>query len=243
MGKLGVEMVRIALVEDDQGYADKLKEYLKRYEKESGQRLKVTYFADGEDIITGYSGDYDIILMDIEMEFLDGMTTAERIRQVDEEVVIIFITNMPQYVMKGYMVDALDYVLKPLSYFAFSQRIDRALSRMKRRRRKFVTISVKGGMKKLDLSLIYYIEVRDHDLIFHTADGDVSARGSMKDVEESLVGQVFFRCNKCYLINMEHVESFQNSDVVVGGDIVQVSRARKKEFMDRLNDYLNEVSK
>lgn len=236
-------MVRIAVVEDDREYAARLEEYLKRYEQESGEKLRITHFKDGEDIVTGYSGEYDIVLMDIEMEFLDGMTAAERIRRVDEEVVIIFITNMPQYVMKGYMVDALDYVLKPLSYFALSQRIDRALTRMKRRRRRFVTIAIKGGMKKLDISHIRYIEVRDHDLIFHTIDGDVAAKGSMRDVEESLEGEGFFRCNKCYLVNLEYVESFQNNDVMLGGDVVQVSRARRKEFMDRLNDYLNEVSK
>lgn len=236
-------MVRIAVVEDDREYAARLEEYLKRYEQESGERLRITHFKDGEDIVTGYSGEYDIVLMDIEMEFLDGMTAAERIRRVDEEVVIIFITNMPQYVMKGYMVDALDYVLKPLSYFALSQRIDRALTRMKRRRRRFVTIAIKGGMKKLDISHIRYIEVRDHDLIFHTIDGDVAAKGSMRDVEGSLEGEGFFRCNKCYLVNLEYVESFQNNDVMLGGDVVQVSRARRKEFMDRLNDYLNEVSK
>lgn len=236
-------MIRIALVEDDRGYADKLKEYLKRYEEESGEHLRISCFEDGEDIVTDYSGEYDIILMDIEMKFMDGMTCAEKIRQVDEEVVIIFITNMPQYVMKGYTVDAMDYVLKPVSYFAFSQRLGKAVSRMKRRRRKFITVMIKGGAKKLDVSLIYYVEVRDHDLIFHTVDGDVTTKGSMRDVEDSLTGEGFFRCNKCYLINLEYVESFQNNDVTVGKEVVQVSRARKKEFLDRLNGYMNEVRK
>ena len=99
------------------------------------------------------------------------MTAAEKIREHDSEVVIIFITNMPQYAIKGYLVDALDYVLKPVSYFAFSQRIDRALVRMKRRDRKYLTIAVKGGMQKIDISQIYYVEVQDHDLIYYTAAG------------------------------------------------------------------------
>ncbi len=236
-------MIRIALVEDDKGYADKLREYLRQYEEESGERLKISGFEDGEDIVTDYSGEYDIILMDIEMQFMDGMTAAEKIRKLDEEVIIIFITNMPQYVMKGYTVDALDYVLKPVSYFAFSKRLGKAISRMKRRRRKFITVVIKGGARKLDVSLIYYVEVRDHDLIFHTVDGDVVTKGAMRDVEDSLVGEGFFRCNKCYLINLEYVESFQNNDVKVGKDVVQVSRARKKEFLDRLNEYMNEVGK
>ena len=152
-------MIRIALVEDDPAYAEQLLSYLKEYEKESKERISVQTFSDGEDIVTEYRADYDIILMDVEMKFMDGMSAAEEIRKMDTEVVIIFITNMPQYAIQGYRVDALDYVLKPVSYFAFTQRIDRALTRLKKREKKYLTIAVKGGMMKLDLSEICYVEV------------------------------------------------------------------------------------
>ena len=87
-------MVRIAIVEDDQACADILLEYLARYEKESGTGIQCTRFEDGEDIAVDYKAQYDIILMDVEMQFMDGMSAAEEIRKVDEEVTIIFITNM-----------------------------------------------------------------------------------------------------------------------------------------------------
>lgn len=236
-------MIRVALVEDDPNYRKELMEYLKRYEQESGERFRVTVFTDGDEIAEVYRADYDIILMDIEMTFMDGMTAAEHIRKVDSEVVIIFITNMPQYVMKGYTVDALDYVLKPVTYFAFTQRIDRALTRMKKRTAKYITIEIKGGMQKLDISKITYVEVSNHDLIFHAAGGDYLTKGAMKEVESNLESEHFFRCNKCYLINLEYVDSVQNNDVILGKDIVQVSRARKKALLDALNDYMNEVGK
>jgi DNA-binding LytR/AlgR family response regulator len=239
----GKHMIHIAVVEDDENYAENLKSYLKQYEIESGEKIRITVFSDGEDIVTNYKADYDIILLDIEMQFMNGMTTAEEIRKVDNEVVIIFITNMPQYVMKGYEVEALDYLLKPINYFALSQRIDRALGRMKKRSKKYLTIAFKGGLKKLDISKIYYIEVENHDLIFHTTEGVYMTKGSMRDVENRIDSEAFFRCNKCFLINLEYVESFQNNDVVVGPDVVQVSRARKKELLDMLNNYMNEVSK
>ena len=116
-------MLRIAVVEDDKTYAAQLKEYLVRYGTETNQKISVALFPDGEDIVTDYSAEFDIILMDVEMTFMDGMTAAEKIREKDNEVVIIFITNMPQYAIQGYKVDALDYVLKPISYFAFSQTV------------------------------------------------------------------------------------------------------------------------
>ena len=236
-------MVRVALVEDDAAYRRELLGYLDRYSRESGEKFRVTTFTDGAEIAEEYTADYDIILMDIVMTFMDGMKAAEAIRTVDSEVVIIFITNTPQYVMKGYTVGALDYVLKPVSYFAFSQRIQRALERMKRRTRKYISVPFKGGMKKLDISQITYIEVRDHDLIYHTTAEDFTSKGSLTELEESLGRDHFFRCNKCYLVNLEYVDSVENSAITVGEDQIQVSRARKKALMDVLNDYINEVSK
>ena len=236
-------MVKVALVDDDIHYRECLIGYLKRYEQESGTKFAISTFTDGDEIAEQYTCNYDIILMDIAMTYMDGIKTAEQIRKMDSEVVIIFVTNMPQYAMKGYAVDALDYVLKPISYFAFSQRIDRALTRMKKRSKKFLTVPVKSGVKKLEVSEITYVEVRDHDLLYHTRTENFASKGSLTDVEQKLDSGVFFRCHKCYLINLEHVQSVQGCDVRVGGDLLQVSRAKKKELLDALNNYINEVSK
>lgn len=107
-------MIRLALVEDDALYRSQLREYIDKYSAASGEKFTVTEFSDGDEIALGYKAVYDIILMDIEMKFMDGMMAAEEIRKIDTEVIIIFITNSPQYAIKGYAVDALDYVLKPV---------------------------------------------------------------------------------------------------------------------------------
>lgn len=236
-------MIRIAIVEDDPGYRTQLTEFLQRYEKESGESFHITQFSDGMEIIEGYKSDFDIILMDIEMQYMDGMTAAERIRKLDMEVVIIFITNMSQYVMKGYTVDAMDYVLKPISYFSFSQRIDRALQRMRRRTKRYLAIGYQGGMRKLDISQITYVEVIDHDLVYHTKKESFETKGTLAEAEKALGSNNFFRCNKGYLINLEYVEAVRNFEVQVADILIQVSRPRKKALLDALNDYVNEVSK
>ena len=111
-----------------------LQEFLQQYaERERRECSTLPVYSDGDQIVHKYKSQYDIILMDVEMKFMDGMSAAEEIRKADTEVVIIFITNMAQYAIRGYAVDALDYVLKPVSYFAFSQRLNRAISRMKKR--------------------------------------------------------------------------------------------------------------
>ena len=236
-------MIHIALVEDEEEYRKAFLGYLRRYEQESGRQFRISVFPDGEDIISSYKADYDLILMDIAMRFMDGMTAAEKIRELDQEVVIIFITNMPQFVMKGYAVDALDYVLKPVNYFAFSQRIERAISRMSRRREQYFTVPVRGGIRKLSVSNILYVEVQDHDLLFHTRNESILTRGSLAEVEAKLGNAGFFRCNKYCLVNLAFADSLQGIDLVVAGEHIQVSRAKKKAILDALNNYLNEVSK
>ena len=236
-------MIHIALVEDEEEYRKAFLGYLRRYEQESGRQFRISVFPDGEDIISSYKADYDLILMDIAMRFMDGMTAAEKIRELDQEVVIIFITNMPQFVMKGYAVDALDYVLKPVNYFAFSQRIERAISRMSRRREQYFTVPVRGGIRKLSVSNILYVEVQDHDLLFHTRNESILTRGSLAEVEAKLGNAGFFRCNKYCLVNLAFADSLQGIDLVVAGEHIQVSRAKKKAMLDALNNYLNEVSK
>lgn len=236
-------MVRIAVVEDDPLYSRQLQTYLDRYAGERKEKLSVTHFSDGDEIALRYTANYDIILMDIEMTFMDGMTAAEEIRARDGEVIIIFITNAPQYAIKGYAVNALDYVLKPLSYYAFSQRMDRALTHIRNRTRSFVCVAGREGSQKLDQSRITYVETVGRDLVYHTVDGRITARGTMRDAEEALDGKMFFRCNKGYLVNLEQVDGMRGDNAVIGGEEVQISRARKKAFLDALNNYLGEVGK
>ena len=90
---------------------------------------------------------------------------------------------------------------------------------------------------------ICYVEVRDHDLIYHSTKGDIVTKSSMKEAEDTLGGTKFFRCNRCYLVNLEFVETYQGSDIMVNGDTIQVSRSRRKPFLDALNEYMNEVGK
>ncbi len=236
-------MVRIALVEDDAVYQQQLMQYLERYTRESGVKFRITAFSDGDAIVDGYSANYDIILMDIVMPLMDGMEAAEHIRELDSDVVIIFITNTPQYAMKGYLVDALDYVLKPISYYAFSQRIDRALSRMKKRTRIYVSVPLKRGVRKVDASQIMYVEVQDHDLMYHTVNEVFESRGTLSEVEGMLPAEQFFRCSSCCLVNLEYVEAVLSGDIMVGDQKIKVSRPRKKPLLDALNNYINEVSK
>ncbi len=232
-------MLRLAIVDDDKNYRLEFKAFLDQYAKETGETFQIVEFSDGDSILQNYKSDYDIILMDVEMKLVDGMTAAEEIRQVDSEVIIVFITNMPQYAIKGYTVDALDYILKPVSYYAFSQTITRALARKAQRKKKYIVVNIRGGIQKIDINKVRYIEVMDHDMMINTIDGEVNCKGSIREMEQELMEDSFFRCNKAFLINLAFVDGVQNNDVYIGKDVVAVSRAKKKALMDELNRYMS----
>ena len=123
--------MRVAIVDDNPADIDCLRDYSKKFEEESGEVIHTEMFSDGAEIVGRYreKGRFDVILLDIEMKYLDGMDTAARIRKLDEDVLIIFITNLARFAVRGYEVDALDFVVKPVSYPAFSAKLYKARRR------------------------------------------------------------------------------------------------------------------
>lgn len=234
-------MIRIAIVEDDELYISQLLKYLEDYQREEREEFSIKVYRDGDGITADYKAQHDLILMDIQMKFVDGMTAAEEIRKVDSQVVIIFITNMPQYAIRGYEVGALDYILKPVSYFAFCQKLKRALAKLKRPGKKFVVVPIKGGVKRVEASDIYYIESEGHNLVYYTKEGSFLSGGTMKSAEEALQEMHFSRGNKGYLINLEHVEGVKDKCAVVKGNKLLLSRPRMNAFMQDLTKYWSEV--
>ena len=235
-------MLRIAIVEDEENYISVLKGYLQRYKEESGEQIEVTVYHDGDEIAAFYRAQFDIILMDIEMKFIDGMTAAEEIRKIDSSVFIIFITNAAQYAIRGYEVGALDYILKPVAYFTFVQKLGRAVAKLKKRCEKWVTIPVRGGVVRTALSDIYYIESEGHSLTYHMKEGTEVSSATMKSVESAMENMDFVRINKCYLVNLEHVDGVKDKYAVVHGEKLLISRSRMKPFMQELTRYWGERS-
>ena len=133
-------MYHVAIVEDEQEYAEQLQTFLTQYEEEHSTKFKVTVFGDGAEILDGYEPIYDLILLDIEMPKVNGMDAADQIRKMDNDVVMMFITNVASYAIRGYEVGALDYVMKPITYYGFSMRLARALKRVQQREEKEILL-------------------------------------------------------------------------------------------------------
>lgn len=120
-------MFRIAIVEDQDETRECLNRFVRQYAEEQGVQVEISLITDGSEIAAHYTPGFDIIFMDVEMPRLDGFGAAEAIRAVDAEVVLVFVTNMAQYAIRGYEVGAFDFVVKPVEYLVFAFKFKRVV--------------------------------------------------------------------------------------------------------------------
>lgn len=228
-------MIRIAIVDDNPEDSSAVEAHLERFKKEEGLLYEVDVY-DSSAAYFAAEKVYDALFLDIEMPGESGMTLAEKVRATDERVAIVFITNMAQYAIDGYKVSALDFVLKPITYYDFVLKFKKVLRYIKKNAVKlFLIKTVDGERIKLSASSIYYVEVMQHYLTFHTKNGAYNARGTISAVETELAEYNFSRCAKSYLINLSRVKTVKGNAVVLAdGTELYISRTRKKEFLERL---------
>jgi DNA-binding LytR/AlgR family response regulator len=233
-------MIHIAIVDDELNSQQLLFDYLHRYEIQNNESFEISIFFDGKEIAANYIPQYDIILLDVKMDSMSGFTAAERIRKLDNDVVIIFITNLAQYAIEGYKVDALNYLLKPVSYFTFSEEIKRSLKRVRNQEKSYLTIPIEQGFVRVDVKKILFIESekQKHRILIHTDDAGYSMVCTLREMESKLQSKNFLRCNSGYLVNLARVIGVQGNFVLVGKHRLQISRPKKKGFLSMLTDYL-----
>ncbi|MFT4157160.1 MAG: LytTR family DNA-binding domain-containing protein [Microbacterium sp.] len=233
-------MIRIGIVEDDAAAVERLLSHLDRYQRTSGERFHCGAFHDGADVVAQYRPDWDVLFLDVQMPRVDGMTAARRIREVDSEVIIVFVTASPHYAVSGYEVDALSYLLKPVSYTSFEHEMDRILTRLRRQtRRELLFTATDGAHHRIAVDDIRYIESMRHRIELHTLDAVFSIATTVKAMEAELADKGFLRCHSGLLVNLRHVTGIEGNDCRIrGGGLLPISRPRKREFLAALAEHV-----
>ena len=232
--------IRIAIAEDEKMSREAMSGFLERYGRERGVDVAVTSFADGMDLCEEYSPAWDLLILDIQMRHMDGMAAARRIRTVDPNVLILFTTSLARYAVQSYEVDAMGYLLKPISYESLAPKLDKAISLL-RRNGKTILLSTKDGVVRVALDEVLFFEVQNHDLRVVTTGRDYVLRMSLGEMEKRLAADGFALCNQCYLVNLKNVTQMRKDTVLVGTHELAVSRAKKKPFWEAFSAYLGEA--
>ena len=229
-------MLRVCIVEDEPECVETLKRMLRQFLQ--GEPCSVRVFGDGMNFVSDYTPEYDVVFMDIEMPYLNGMKAARKMRKLDAEVQLVFVTHLAKYALQGYEVDAAGYLLKPLEYFSFANRMKRILAKRRQGRGEELYIKSPAGVVRIDPAKLKYVEVIDHFLIYHTADGDYKAYGQLQKLEQELPPPYFFRVNKSYIVNFRYVDKMVKESIVIDKAEILISRSKLKPCRAAFNEYL-----
>ena len=229
--------MKIALIDDMQEDISRLEGYLKRYEKEKQRKLTVRSFLSSIEFLEQYQNNFDIIFLDIEMPGTNGMEVAKEIRSKDATVGIIFVTNMIQYAICGYEVNAIDFMVKPVEYFNFTAKLEKAMNYVKKYADQLVIIGSGDELQRVKASDIRFIEKDTNHLVYHLINGSIRERGTMLELKERLKGMPFSECSSGCMVNFEHIELIHKDYIKLGNDTLPLSRRMKKSFIESYLQY------
>ena len=230
-------MRNIAIVEDNDNSARILLEHIQRYTEENQIKLNVVRFNNADEFLANYQQIYSVVLMDIQMPGTDGMSAAYQLREIDKTVSIIFITTMVQFAQKGYEVNAISFMVKPVNYYDFSLKFKKALDISVMNENRNITLNTKNGICRISTDKIIYVEIVKHRLFYHLVDEVIEMTGVLSEVESLLKEFGFLRCNQCYLVNPRFIVSVKGKEVFVGNTSLQISRPRHNQFMKDLTNW------
>lgn len=240
-------MIKVAIVEDDMACANELKSFFSRYKIDVGCAMEAEHFSTADEFLEKFNaGDYEMIFLDIEMPGTNGMQAAKLIREKDSEVLLFFVTNLSQYALESYEVQAFNFMVKPIAYDNFVLKIERAVKMVSGEAGQKIIVTVRVAdsdrfaEKVFTVSELKFVEVFNHQIVYHTTHGNYSVRdSSMKAACERFESYGFFMCDQSYLVNLKYVTTINKDDCLVGGETVKISRRRRAEFLAAVAEYIS----
>ena len=234
--ELQVMGLNIAICDDEEIIREQIKELTEK--EKSG--LCMELYETGDALLAS-GKQFDIVFLDIQMEGTDGIETAKRLRQRDEDTILIFITGIREYVFEAFDVAAFHYLLKPIEEEKFREvfrRAGRELEKRKSKRRETVFIKTRNRSFSLEKDSILYIESRGKKVEIHTTGETIEAYASMNEMEGQLGGG-FFRCHRGYLVNMAYVAEYDSGSITLNnGEYVYLAKEKYGEFVKAYMRYL-----
>lgn len=217
---------RVAIVDDSSIDAEYVQSMLNAWTQDRQAGVQAQRFASAENFLFHYAEDkaWDILLLDIEMGAMDGVSLAKKIRQDNESVQIVFITGFADYISEGYEVSALHYLMKPVKQEKLFAVLDRAVAAMQKTER-VILLPVDGEMLRLPVDQVQYVEAFSHTVAIVTGTDTIQVKMPISEIERML-GDGFIRCHRSYLVGLKHVARLSKTEVILdNGKTLPLSRS------------------
>ena len=217
---------RVAIVDDSKTDAEYIQSILSAWAQDRQTGVQAQRFVSAENFLFHYADDkdWDILLLDIEMGEMDGVSLAKKIRQDNETVQIVFVTGFADYISEGYEVSALHYLMKPAKQEKMFAVLDRAVAAMQKTER-VILLPVGGEMLRLPVGQVQYVEAFSHTVAIVTDADMIHVKMSITEIEKML-GDGFVRCHRSYLVGIKHIARLSRTEVILDiGKILPLSRS------------------
>lgn len=224
-------MYNIAICEDNEEQQKIIENYIIMNMKISD--FRIDKYDTGESLVAAFINDerYIIIFLDMQMNELDGIQTAELIRKYDEECIIIIITSIIEYAVEGYHIDAFDFILKPVTEQKFNLIMNKALKKLKAKVKKTYVIQTRGKTKIIKLSDIKYIESDKRSVHIHCQEESLNSNENIGKVETKLEEEDFIRISRYYIVNMDYISE-------IGSKCITLKSGESLKFSDKYRDII-----
>ncbi len=204
--------INFAICDDNRIDSQYVNELIKKWARNKKYQIHIDIFQSAEAFLFHYTQnkEYDILLLDIEMKKMDGVTLARMIRKSNKSVQILFITGYSQYIAEGYDVEALHYLMKPIKEEKMFDVLDRAVTKLIQNE-KHLLLKLSDEMIKIPLHEIIYIDVNRNYVTIH-ANKDYTLKKTLGEIEKEL-DEKFFRIGRSAIVNLKYITRITKTEV------------------------------
>ena len=226
--------MRIAICDDTKACRDSIHTLCRDYLQDRNTDDEIVLFASGEQFLS-YAGEINLLLLDIEMDGMNGIEVKELLQNNRQDIMIIYITNYKQFMQDAFGRQVYGYLTKPVIKEKLYKLLDQA---MREYDENFVVSTEDRQCPFVKAKNIQYIKAEDKYTILVTPEKEFLIRKNMMEWEACLSGRDFCRIHKSYMINLEHVRRVAGSVLMDNGTLIKISRGRAQKFKDQYMDYL-----
>lgn len=233
-------MFTVIICEDEKAQRKQILSYLKIILDELEVLYEFIEYETGEQLLNNYSQKAQLVFLDIQMGRLTGMETARQLREIDQNVDIIFLSGLTTYMQEGYEVNAKRYLTKPITFEEFTRQVKPCIQAILKKQEEFIWIKSGYASYKVLVHDILYAETYGRKVNVYTKQKVYDTHINLGKIEKQLDKKQFFRCHRGYLVNLKYIDGIEKEYLTIAENEIPISRFKVKELKKALIEVIGE---